>query len=52
MKKKINKRSELIRIIKEEYDSISEEAIARLIESFLSGLHKLIKKKEIILYLR
>ena len=53
MKKEINKRSELIKIIKEEYDSISEETIARLIESFTSKLHLWIEKEgDRILYYR
>ena len=39
-KKEINKRSELIKIIKEEYDSISEEIITRLVESFPIRLHQ------------
>ena len=39
MKKEINKHSELITIIKEEYDSINEETIARLNKSFPSRLH-------------
>ena len=45
MKKEINKRSELIKIIKEEYDSISEEIITRLVESFPSRLHQWIEKE-------
>ena len=45
MKKEINKSSELIKIIKEEYDSISEETITRLIELFPSRLHQWIEKE-------
>ena len=38
MKKEINKRSELILEIKNAYDSISDEVISNLIESFPSKL--------------
>ena len=40
MKKVINKSSELILEIKNEYDSISDEVISNLIESFLSRLQQ------------
>ena len=46
MKKEINKCSELITIIKEEYDSINEETIAKLNKSFPSRLHQWIKKEK------
>ena len=40
MKKEINKRSELILEIKNAYDSISDEVISNLIESFSSRLQQ------------
>ena len=40
MKKEINKRSELILEIKNAYDSISDEVISKLIESFPSRLQQ------------
>ena len=40
MKTKINKRSELILKIKSAYDSISDEVISNLIESFPSRLQQ------------
>ena len=45
MKKERKKLSELIKIIKKEYDSISKETIEKLIESFPSRLHQWIKKE-------
>ena len=43
MKKEIKKRSKLIKIIKEEYDNVSEETKARLTESFSSRFHQWIE---------
>ena len=40
MKKEINKRSELILEIKNAYDSISDEVISNLIDSFPSRLQQ------------
>ena len=40
MKKEINKRSELILEIKSAYDSINDEVISNLIESFPSRLQQ------------
>ena len=45
MKKKRNKKSELILEIKSAYDSISDEAISNLIESFPSRLQQWIENE-------
>ena len=45
MKKEINKRSELILEIKNAYDSISNEVISNLIESFPSRLQQWIENE-------
>ena len=45
MKKEINKRSELILEIKNAYDSIRDEVISNLIESFPSRLQQWIEKE-------
>ena len=45
MKKEINKRSELILEIKNAYDSISDEVISNLIESFPSRLQQWIENE-------
>ena len=45
MKEEINKRSELILEIKNAYDSISDEVISNLIESFPSRLQQWIENE-------
>ena len=45
MKKEINKRSELILEIKSVYDSINDEEISNLIESFPSKLQQSIENE-------
>ena len=50
MKKEINKRSNLIKMIKEEYDKINEKTIIRVAESFSSRFDQRMKKRDKILY--
>ena len=51
MKKEVNKRSNLIKMIKEEFDRINEKTIIRVAESFPSRFDQRMKKtKDKILY--